>query len=422
MKKSGALYLSAREASAELSISPATLYAYVSRGLIRSEPSSDSRSHRYRAEDVRSLKERRTPSPELRGLRSFDADLPVMDSAIATITEDGPIYRGVNCIELAETGTLEHAATLLWDVTGVDPFSQDNCALVSAEMRAVAEAARDAAPIDRTIAVLALAASADPRAFTRAADGRAMVGGRILRLVVATMLSRAPLSEPLHLQIAKAWAPDNKRAPDLIRRALVLLADHELNASAFTVRCAASTGLNLYDAMIAGLVALKGPKHGGAGVLAAQLVRTLVDGDVAPVIRERVALGERFAGFGHGVYKLGDPRARALLGALARAGASERLVREIPERIAEATGEFVNIDYALAVLVHMLGLPAGNELVLFAMARTVGWIAHACEQLRHGGLIRPRARYIGPAPGRNAALKAFSSEVDTGSRLENASK
>src|SRR3979411_4561 len=304
MKKSAALYLSAREASAELAISPATLYAYVSRGLIRSEPSSDSRSHRYRAEDVRGLKERRAPSQEPRGLRNFDADLPVMDSSIATITEDGPIYRGVNCIELAEADTLEHAATLLWDVTGADPFSSDNCPHVSAEMRGVAEAARDAAPIDRTIAVLALAASADPRAFTRAADGRALVGGRIMRLVVATMLTRPSSPKPLHLQIAKAWAPGHKHAADLIRRALVLLADHELNASAFTVRCAASTGLNLYDAVIAGLVALKGPKHGGAGVLAAQLLKTLAGGEVAPVIRERVALGERFAGLGHGGHKL----------------------------------------------------------------------------------------------------------------------
>ena len=401
MKKSAALYLSAREAAAELAISPATLYAYVSRGLIRSEPSSDSRSHRYRAEDIRGLKQRRAPSPEPRGLKSFDADLPVMDSAIATITEDGPIYRGVNCIDLAETDTLEHAATLLWDVTGVDPFAADNCPLLSDEMRAVAAAARRAAPIDRTIAVLALAASADPRAFTRAADGRAMVGGRILRLVVATMLNGTPQPEPLHLQIAKAWAPERAPAADLIRRALVLLADHELNASTFTVRCAASTGLNLYDAMIAGLVALKGPRHGGAGVLAAQLVRTLVDGDVAPLIRERVALGERFAGFGHGVYQHGDPRAHALLQALMRAGAAPRLTSEIPERIAEATGEFVNIDYALAVLMHTLGMPPGNELVLFAMARTVGWIAHASEQLRQGGLIRPRARYVGPAPGRS---------------------
>jgi len=404
MKKSAGLYLSAREASAELAISQATLYAYVSRGLIRSEPSPDSRSHRYRAEDVRGLKERRVPSPEPRGLRNFDADLPVMDSAIATITEDGPIYRGVNCVDLAEKDTLEHTATLLWDVAALDPFAADNCPHVSDEMRAIAEAARRAAPIDRAIAVLALAASADPGAFTRAPDGRAMVGARILRLVVATMLNTTPSPEPLHLQIASAWAGDHKHAPDLIRRALVLLADHELNASTFTVRCAASTGLNLYDALIAGLAALKGPKHGGAGVLASHLVRTLIDNDVAPVIRERVALGERFAGFGHGVYKHGDPRAHALLQALARAGAAKKLTREIPERIAEATGEFVNIDYALAVLVHTLGLAPGNELVLFAMARTVGWIAHACEQLRHGGLIRPRARYIGPAPGRSPTL------------------
>lgn len=407
MKKSEALYLSAREASAELSISPATLYAYVSRGLIRSEPSPDSRSHRYRAEDVRGLKERRVPAPEPRGLRSFDADLPVLDSAIGTITEQGAIYRGVNCVDLSEKDTLEHTATLLWDVTSVDPFGRDNCPTVSDAMRMIADAARRAAPIDRAIAVLALASSADPRAFTRAPDGRAMVGGRIVRLLVATMLNRLTSPEPLHLQIANAWAPDNKHAPDLIRRALVLLADHELNASTFTVRCAASTGLNLYDAVIAGLAALKGPKHGGAGVLASRLVKTLVDNDVEPVIRERVALGERFAGFGHGVYKRGDPRAMSLLEALTRAGAPRKFTREIPERIAEATGEFVNIDYALAVLVLALRMPAGSELALFAMSRSVGWIAHAIEQLQHGKLIRPRARYVGPAPGRSASTKSL---------------
>ena len=403
MKKSEALYLTAREASAELSISPATLYAYVSRGLIRSEPSPDSRSHRYRAEDIRGLKERRAPSVEPRGFRSFDPDLPVLDSAISTITEEGAIYRGVNCVDLAEKDSLEHTATLLWDVTGVDPFAADNCPHVSDAMRAIAEATSRAAPIDRAIAVLALATSADPGAFTRAPEGRAIVGARILRLLVATMLKTSPSAEPLHLQIARAWAPDHKHAADLIRRALVLLADHELNASTFTVRCAASTGLSLYDAVIAGLAALKGPKHGGAGVLASQLVKTLVDHDPEPVIRERVALGERFAGFGHGVYTRGDPRAMSLLNALARAGAPRKFTKEVPERIAEATGEFVNIDYALAVLVHSLRLAAGSELTLFAMARAVGWIAHASEQLQFGRLIRPRARYVGPAPGRGAA-------------------
>jgi citrate synthase len=405
MKKSEALYLSAREASAELAISQATLYAYVSRGLIRSEPSPDSRSHRYRAEDIRDLKDRRTPSVEPRGFKSFDPELPVLDSAICTITEEGAIYRGVNCVDLAEKDTLEHAATLLWDVTGVDPFAPDNCPVVSDAMRAIAEAAQRAEPIDRAIAVLALATSADPGAFTRAPEGRAMVGARILRLLVATMLNTVPSAEPLHLQIARAWAPDNRHAADLIRRALVLLADHELNASTFTVRCAASTGLNLYDSIIAGLAALKGPKHGGAGVLASRLVKTLIDNDVAPVIRERVALGERFAGFGHGVYKRGDPRAMSLLNALTHAGAARKFTREVPERIAEATGEFVNIDYALAVLAHSLRLAAGSELTLFAMARAVGWIAHASEQLQHGRLIRPRARYVGPAPGRGVISK-----------------
>src|ERR1043166_3546182 len=196
MKKSEVLYLSAREASAELAISPATLYAYVSRGLLRPEPAPDSRSHRYRAEDVRGLKERRVPAPEPRGLRSFGADLAVLDSEIGTITEAGAIYRGVNCIDLSEKDTLEHTATLLWDVTAVDPFAPDNCPTVSDAMRAIAEAAHRPAPIDRAIAVLALAASADPRAFTRAPDGRAMVGGRIVRLLVATMLNAEPSPSP----------------------------------------------------------------------------------------------------------------------------------------------------------------------------------------------------------------------------------
>src|SRR5579859_2038594 len=315
MKKSEALYLTAREASAELSISPATLYAYVSRGLIRSEPSPDSRSHRYRAEDIRGLKERRAPSVEPRGFRSFDPDLPVLDSAISTITEEGAIYRGVNCVDLAEKDSLEHTATLLWDVTGVDPFAADNCPHVSDAMRAIAEATSRAAPIDRAIAVLALATSADPGAFTRAPEGRALVGARILRLLVATMLNTTPSAEPLHLQIAEAWAPDQKHAADLIRRALVLLADHELNASTFTVRCAASTGISLYDAVIAGLVALKGPRHGGVGPLAAKLLDTLLAGDIAAIVRERVALGEHFPGFGHMIYRDGDPRAVSLLGA-----------------------------------------------------------------------------------------------------------
>src|SRR5580658_2559313 len=105
------LYLSAGEAAAELSISPATLYAYVSRGLVRSEPTEDgARARRYRAEDVRSLKNRRAPSGEEEGLRS-SSDLPIMDSAISTITAEGPVYRGVLATALSEKATFEQTAT-----------------------------------------------------------------------------------------------------------------------------------------------------------------------------------------------------------------------------------------------------------------------------------------------------------------------
>ncbi len=221
-----------------------------------------------------------------------------------------------------------------------------------------------------------------------------------MRLVTSAILERAPSGLALHRQVAQAWAPGDRRAEDLIRRALVLLADHELNASSFTVRCAASTGLNLYDATIAGLVALKGPKHGGAGPLAAHMVSDLAEGDMARKIRDRVALGEPVPGFGHTIYQDGDPRAEHLLAELARSGDHERLAVEAPALITEATGLYPNIDFALAVMMRSLGLPVGHELALFAIARTAGWVAHAMEQLAAGSLIRPRARYIGPAPGR----------------------
>jgi citrate synthase len=391
------LYLSAGEAAAELSISPATLYAYVSRGLVRSEPTGEgSRARRYRAEDVRSLKDRRAPMVEGQGLKA--ADLPVMDSAISTITVDGPIYRGVKATELSQSASFEQAATLLWDSKSADPFAKSNLPVVSPAMRKILDATKDAPPIDRAVAVLSQAADADPRAYNSVSEGRAATGARILRLAVAAMIGAEPSADPLHKQIARAWAPKHKHAEDLIRRALVLLADHELNASTFTVRCAASTGISLYDAVIAGLVALKGPRHGGVGTLASKLVDTLLEGDVAAKVRERVAQGEYFAGFGHMVYRDGDPRADALFGALVKCGIDKRLAVEIPERIKEATGQFANCDYALTVMRRFLDLPAGSETTIFAMARVAGWVAHASEQLESRKLIRPRARYVGPAP------------------------
>ncbi len=398
------LYLSAGEAAAELSISPATLYAYVSRGLVRSEPVGEgARARRYRAEDVRSLKHRRAPMVETQGLKS--SDLPVMDTSVSTITEDGPVYRGVNAIVLAETATFEQAATLLWDARTSDPFARGNLPVISKEMADILAATDRAAPMDRAIAVLSVATEADPTAFNNTAEGRAVTGAKLVRLVVAAMLRTPAKAVPVHEQIVQAWALNHPAARDLVRRALVLLADHELNASTFTARCAASTGISLYNSVIAAMSSLKGARHGGVGPQAARLLDTLMNGDIASIVRERTSQGERFAGFGHMVYRDGDPRADSLLASLIKAGIDKKLTVEIPARIREATGAFANCDYALAVMCRSLNTPPGSETTLFAMARLAGWVAHASEQLETHTLIRPRARYVGPAPGRMSGVK-----------------
>jgi citrate synthase len=391
------LYLTAPEAAAELSVSPATLYAYVSRGLVRSEPTTDSRARRYRADDVRMLKNRRTPYG---GTKAAEADGSVLDSSISTITAQGPLYRGVLATNLASQATLEETATLLWNIDGNNPFAAQNLPPMTEAMKAVAATMEHHSALTRAIALVAMAGEADPGAFNRSVTGRAQTGARVMRLTTAAILNTQPSPDPIHRQIANLWVPGNQVAENLIRRALVLLAEHELNASAYTVRCAVSTGLNLYDATVAGLAALKGPRHGGAGPLAARLVHALGEGDIAASVRERTALGEGFPGFGHAVYEDSDPRAENLLEALTRAGADPRLTVDAPKLIYEATGLFPTIDYALAVMTHMLDLPIGHEMSIFAIARTAGWIAHAMEQQQAGDLIRPRARYTGPAPGR----------------------
>ena len=362
MKKSAGLYLSAREAAAELAVSPATLYAYVSRGLIRSEPSVDSRAHRYRAEDVRALKDRRAPSAEPRAFRSFDADLPVLDTAVSTITEEGPVYRGVDCVALSETASLEHTATLLWDATSIDPFAPDNMPVMSEAMKAVALATRDAAPIERAIAVLALAANADPRAFTRAAEGRALVGGRIMRLVVAAMLGREPSAAPLHLQLAERLGAGSqgRRRPVAPRAGAARRSrTQRLDLHGALRRLDRPQPLRCDDrrprrAERARGTAAPASWHRSS---CARWSRATSQRSCASAWRS----ASTFPGFGHGVYRKGDPRAFALLDRLARAGADKRFTAEIPEAIAEAAGVAANIDYALAVLMRTLDLPAGHE-------------------------------------------------------------
>ncbi len=407
-KTSTPLYLTAKEAAGELGISLPTLYAYVSRGLVRSEPDPGSRGRRYRGEDVRALGLRRG-SPEKDTTLDRTAlswGTPLIESSITCITAAGPHYRGLAACDLAATATLEQVASLLWGCGEDDPFApgsdglSDGLADGSGGQLApeLFQALGPLRAIDRLAAIMAVAGDLDDRAHSRTAAGQAATGARILRLAAQVVLGVGRLDGPIHLALARHWAPQAPAAADILRSILVLLADHELNASTFTARCAASTGASLYDVVAAGLVALKGPKHGGAASRAAWLVKETPDGDMIARAKARAALGEAFAGFGHRLYPEGDPRARALLAALAKTGAPRRLVEDLPGAVTRVTGEEPNIDYALAVASRVLALPEGAELTLFALSRTAGWIAHGIEQRRQNDLIRPRARYCGPPP------------------------
>jgi citrate synthase len=194
----------------------------------------------------------------------------------------------------------------------------------------------------------------------------------------------------LHERLASAW--QRPQAADAIRRALVLLADHELNASTFAARVTVSTGASLAAALLAGLAALTGPLHGGASVGAAALARLSAEIGAEQAVRAYLAEGRPLPSFGHRLYPDGDCRAAPLM---ARFDLPQPFadLREAAERL---VGEKPNIDFALAAMMAAYDLPWDAPMVVFALARSVGWIAHALEQLATGTLIRPRAQYVGP--------------------------
>jgi citrate synthase len=199
----------------------------------------------------------------------------------------------------------------------------------------------------------------------------------------------------LHVRLARAWGA-KRRAADLLRRALVLMADHELNPSTFAVRVAASTGAPLAACALAGVATLAGPLHGEAPARAlAQLHALLGAPDMRTGLRTMIARGEPIAGWSHPLYPDGDIRARSILAALKPSPPVARVLCAIEEE----TGEKPNCDAALAALTHELDLPQEATFSIFALARMTGWLAHAMEQREVNRIIRPRARYIGDQGG-----------------------
>jgi citrate synthase len=200
--------------------------------------------------------------------------------------------------------------------------------------------------------------------------------------------------------IAASFGLRRRAGQRALDAALVTSADHELNASTFAVRVAASTGADLYACMAAGLAALSGPRHGGAcDRIEALVAETGRPERAAEIVRERFRRGETVPGFGHPLYPDGDPRGRLLLDEArrlsGRPGPALRTLFALVEAMRRAEREAPTVDVGLVALSSALGLPGGTAAGLFAIGRTAGWIAHALEQRSAGFLLRPRARYIG---------------------------
>ena len=398
-KEMSAEWISSAEAARRLGVSAATLYAYVSRGLLRSEATNGRRERRYRADDVSRLKRRRDVGRKAESIaaNALDFGTPVLESSLTLIDGGRLYYRGHDATRLARSSSLEQVAHLLWECDD-RPFAATNLPPMSTALRSAWAATPTLSTVDRCLVLLPAAARWDHPSWVEDRNSMLETGVRILRLLTAAVTGE-PLSPlPVHEQLAAAWRVPAGIAP-LIRAALVLSADHEFNASAFAARVVASTGANLYGSTVAGLAAINGPLHGGLTRQVARLLDELRG--VADVEAELVRHSDRLPGFGHQLYPDGDVRAATLLEML-----HEFLPRSPELAFADqvaATAEHLtdrkpNLDFTTVVVEKALGLPKDSALAMFLLGRTVGWIAHALEQAAHGALIRPRARYTGPRP------------------------
>lgn len=400
-------WVDATSAAAHLGISVRSLYAYVSRGQVRSVAAEQGRPRLYAFADLERLRVRRDAraghgAVAAGALRWGE---PVLDSAITAITPRGPAYRGKLAVDLAAAGTpYENVAELLWAgylpdrridwPRGTIPHAQ-LARLVGADART---------PLDVMPLLLPIAALADRERDDLRPDALIACGRRLIPLLaaalapgfVAAAVTRALGASSVAQIAARAIGLPDDLAP-VINSVLVLVADHELNASSFTARIAASTDAGPYACVAAALATMSGPKHGSACEPVARFAAEVGSPDAArAAVRTLRRRGEVPPGFGHPIYPAGDPRAVPLLEAAARLpSAGTRQARTLFAIVDATTGAAPNCDVGLAALVAALGAPAATGTGLFAVARAAGWLAHAIEQRAAGFVLRPRARYTG---------------------------
>lgn len=404
-------WINAAEAARQLGVKQATLYSYVSRGVLTRRRGTGGKISLFDAAEVGELARRGRPRqpPGLGGL--------VIESALTEITDDTLRYRGLDALDLARDRTFEDVAALLW--TGELPAGQDAAGWQATPEAVRAGRAAQAAlppgtlPLERLQVIVPALAAADPLRLhldpsAVVAAGRTIVGGMVDCLPAAAGGPPGPgggsagpgggIAERLWHKLCPG--PPPARLLGALSAALVLLADHELAASTLAARVAASVRADPYAVVATGLGALGGALHGGASLGAEAMLAAARDPAGAPrVVGDLLRRGERVPGFGHFVYRAGDPRAGLLLALVRRAvPASPRLAvadAVLAETHRRALPE-PNIDFALAVLASCADMITGAGEAVFAIARTAGWLAHGLEEYAARTPLRPRAVYTGP--------------------------
>lgn len=402
-------WISAAEAAGRLGIKPASLYSYVSRGVLTRRKAQGSRASLFSSSEVEGLARRGRPR---RAPRAGPGAELVIETQVTEITGDHLRYRGYDVIGLASEHSFEEVAGLLWtgslgESAGA-PFWQATEAAVAAGSAAQAALPAETLPLERLQVIVPALAAADPLRLhldppAVIAAGRTLIAGMVDCLPPARPGGAAgwPPAGSIAERLVPRLCPADP-APSLVRvlsAALVLLADHELAASTFAARVAASVRADPYAVVATGLGAVGGSLHGGASFGAEVMLRSAARAaDAARAVGDLLRRGERIPGFGHYVYLESDPRAVLLMGLLrAAAPQSERL--DVADAVmAEARRRALpapNIDFALAALACVGDMVPGAGQAVFAVARTAGWLAHAIEEYARGTPIRPRGIYTG---------------------------
>ncbi|HLB75611.1 MAG TPA: citrate synthase [Candidatus Dormibacteraeota bacterium] len=352
-------------------------------------------------------------------------DVVAANSAVCEVigSEGRLTYRGIDIHDLAQHSSFEETTYLLWfghlpERGALEGFSAELAANrpVLHEVIALMKAfPRTARPMDGLRTAVSALAFYDPQAQDNSREANVAKAGRLTAqmatLVAASENIRkgreliAPTSAGSHaanfLRMLFGKEPDPLvvRAMDL---ALILHADHELNASTFAARVTAATLADLYAAVVSAICALTGPLHGGANEQVMKMLKTIGEvGRAEAYVTETLAAHKKIPGFGHRVYRTEDPRATHLrqmskeLGERAGDTRWYEISRRLEEVVMQQKHLYANVDFYSATCYYSMGIPIDLFTPVFAVSRIAGWAAHVLEQYADNRLIRPRAEYVG---------------------------